>query len=146
MLSYANNLPSTLTSWPCYLACYRHLNCSMVMHWSIQNIKIMFLFFLILWKAHSHAEITWVSFQSFTFHVFTVLTSWSERLACCVWMCVSVCVCGYTCALKMKVFNLTAYPSNISHIGFGFLGDSAQNSIVFYAHGFFILLKEVIDH
>lgn len=48
---------------------------------------------------------------------------------------------GYMCALKMKVFNLAAHPNNICTIGFGWLGDLGQSSIVFYAHGFFILLK-----
>lgn len=41
-------------------------------------------------------------------------------------------VCGYTYILKMKVFNLAAHPGNVSNIGFGFLGDSVQDSIVFF--------------
>lgn len=56
-------------------------------------------------------------------------------------LCVNVCVCGYKWALKMKVFNLVVPPRNISNISFGFLGDFVQSSIVFYTHGFFILLK-----
>lgn len=62
-------------------------------------------------------------------YTFLLQTLWSKRMTPCGWM--HVCVCGYTCALKMKVFNLAAHSSTISNIGFGFLGGLVQSSILF---------------